>query len=86
MALGGGSPAINAGSNTLALTTDQRGPGFARTVGAGTDIGAFEFGAGIVLPAAIPTPTVAPGLLGMMSALLAALGFAGLRRRRSPRS
>ena len=36
------SPAINAGSNLGGLTTDQRGEGFDRTVGAGTDIGAFE--------------------------------------------
>ena len=38
----GGSPAINAGNNPGFATTDQRGPGFARTVGLGTDIGAFE--------------------------------------------
>src|SRR5262249_11070242 len=45
-----GSPAIDAGTNFNGLTTDQRGPGFARTVdisaisnaGDGTDIGAFE--------------------------------------------
>jgi len=41
-----GSPAINAGSNTLAnnatLTTDQRGAGFARIVNTTVDIGAFE--------------------------------------------
>ncbi len=36
------SPAINAGSNPMSLTTDQRGSGFVRTFGAGTDIGAFE--------------------------------------------
>ncbi len=43
------SPAINAGSNALAvdgnnqpLTTDQRGTGFARIRGATVDIGAFE--------------------------------------------
>ena len=36
------SPAIDAGSNPNDLTTDQRGEGFARTVGDGTDIGAFE--------------------------------------------
>ncbi|PYT00342.1 MAG: hypothetical protein DMF63_07150 [Acidobacteria bacterium] len=49
-ALIGGSPAINAGRNSLAigpdgnpLTTDQRGPGYPR-IGAGTvDIGSFEF-------------------------------------------
>lgn len=36
------SPAIDAGSNLQNLTTDQRGEGFARTVGDGTDIGAYE--------------------------------------------
>ena len=36
------SPAIDAGSNLNDLATDQRGEGFDRTVGAGTDIGAFE--------------------------------------------
>jgi hypothetical protein len=43
------SPAINAGNNSLAgdtsgnpLTTDQRGAGFARIVGAAVDIGAYE--------------------------------------------
>jgi hypothetical protein len=44
-----GSPAIDAGSNALAvdangnpLTTDQRGPGFVRLSGAAVDIGAVE--------------------------------------------
>jgi hypothetical protein len=41
-ALLAGSPAINAGSNPLGLATDQRGDGFPRAVGAGTDMGAFE--------------------------------------------
>jgi len=36
------SPALNAGSNPLNLTTDQRGTGFPRVVGAAADIGAFE--------------------------------------------
>ncbi len=40
-ALPAGSPAIDAGSNPDSLTTDQRG--LTRPVGAGTDIGAFEF-------------------------------------------
>jgi hypothetical protein len=49
MALLAGSPAINAGNNSLArdadgnpLTTDQRGPGFARIVNGIVDIGAYE--------------------------------------------
>jgi len=37
-----GSPAINAGSNTLGLTNDQRGGGFPRAFGGGVDIGAVE--------------------------------------------
>jgi len=37
-----GSPITDAGSNPLALATDQRGAGFPRTVGSGTDIGAME--------------------------------------------
>ena len=41
-----GSPAINAGSNPNELATDQRGEGFDRTAGEGTDIGAFEVQAG----------------------------------------
>jgi hypothetical protein len=48
-----GSPALNAGSNALAvdlsqqpLTTDQRGPGFPRIVGGKVDMGAFEGNAG----------------------------------------
>ena len=42
MALLTDSPAIDAGSNSLGLVTDQRGPGFPRAVGAGPDIGAVE--------------------------------------------
>ncbi len=49
-ALLAGSPAINAGSNPLNLTTDQRGSGFARSNGT-TDIGAFE-----VQPTTPPPP------------------------------
>ncbi len=52
IALEPGSPAINAGSVSLAvdpttglpLTTDQRGPGFPRTANGTVDIGAFELG------------------------------------------
>ncbi|MCW5578253.1 MAG: hypothetical protein KIS89_06400, partial [Dokdonella sp.] len=36
------SPARDAGSNADALAYDQRGAGFARSVGGGPDIGAFE--------------------------------------------
>lgn len=37
------SPAIDKGSNPLALATDQRGDGFPRMLGAAVDIGAYEF-------------------------------------------
>jgi hypothetical protein len=40
-----GSPAIDAGNNAIippGVTTDQRGPGFARIAGGTVDIGAFE--------------------------------------------
>jgi hypothetical protein len=40
------SPAIDAGNNTTNKTTDQRGTGYARVVGAHADIGAFERQAG----------------------------------------
>jgi uncharacterized repeat protein (TIGR01451 family) len=39
------SPALDSGSNPGNLTTDQRGAGFARTIGAATDIGALEIAA-----------------------------------------
>ncbi len=45
-ALLAGSPAIDAGSNPLALATDQRGAGFLRVQGAAADIGAYEVNAG----------------------------------------
>lgn len=49
------SPAINAGSNTLALGSDQRGTGFARVVGSQADVGAFEY-------APPPAPPAAPSV------------------------
>ena len=59
-----GSPAIDAGSNALAvdpstgqpLTTDQRGPGFLRILNGTVDIGAYEY-----LPAANDTVAVTWG-------------------------
>jgi len=43
------SPARDKGSNSLTLVSDQRGTGFDRTVGAGTDIGAFEVQGSILI-------------------------------------
>ncbi|MFL5329378.1 MAG: beta strand repeat-containing protein [Gemmataceae bacterium] len=57
-ALLAGSPALNTGSNPDALTTDQRGTGFARTSGSGTDMGAFE-----AQVATAPAPTVSSVVL-----------------------
>jgi hypothetical protein len=42
MLIGSGSPARDSGNNALALLSDQRGVGFNRTIGGGTDIGAIE--------------------------------------------
>lgn len=42
-ALLAGSPAIDAGNNSLNLVSDQRGAGFPRVIGAAADIGAFEY-------------------------------------------
>jgi hypothetical protein len=58
-----GSPAINAGLNPAGLLTDQRGPGFVRTVGTGTDIGAFEvqsFSSPRPLPQPLPVVEIQP--------------------------
>jgi CSLREA domain-containing protein len=55
-ALLAGSPAIDHGSNPEGFFTDQRGFSFARLVGAGVDIGAFEF----VPPAVQPPPAGQP--------------------------
>ena len=50
-----GSPALDAGSNPFGLDTDQRGDGFDRTIGNGTDIGAFE-----VQTIVDPNPDITP--------------------------
>jgi hypothetical protein len=38
------SPAVDTGNNVAALPTDQRGPGYPRSINGKTDIGAFELG------------------------------------------
>ena len=84
-----GSPAIDKGSNPLALSFDQRGSGFARTAGVQTDIGAFE-----VQSAAPPPPPPGSGVtaniptlsqwgLVLLNAMLAGWAVvAGFGRRR----
>lgn len=78
MALSAGSPALDMGINPKGYTSDQRGTGFPRAVGAAPDIGAFE---GIAAPAAAaaPAPALSVWALGMLVSLL---GFIGWRRRR----
>jgi len=58
-ALAAGSPAIDAGNNLAGLATDQRGPPFARSVGAKPDIGAFESQS-----TAPPAGSIGPGFTG----------------------
>jgi len=78
-----GSPAVDTGNNVGSYASDQRGLGFARTVGGNTDIGAFEgtIGPAPVVPNAKPVPALGPWMLGLLSALLGALGFWRRRRR-----
>lgn len=77
------SIAIDAGNNAANLPSDQRGPGFARVVGAAADIGAFEFdaqrGDGT---ARIPVPTLSQWGIALLCACLGALGMRASRRRR----
>lgn len=83
-ALQAGSPAINAGTNAGALANDARGTGYARVVGASADIGAFEFGAGVVVTAAPTLPVPTTGLTALLTSMLGVLvtAFGALRRRR----
>jgi len=77
-----GSPAIDAGSNPLSLTTDQRGAGFPRTIGAGTDIGAYERDTTPPPPVSNqPIPTLSEYALWLLALLTAGAGALALRRR-----
>jgi predicted outer membrane repeat protein len=78
-----GSQLINNGSNAAAgsLTTDQRGSGFARITDGTVDIGAAEFGSGVVVPQARSEPVPALPTIGL-AALAGLMAFAasfGLR-------
>jgi hypothetical protein len=83
-ALLAGSPAINAGSNPLNLTTDQRGAGFPRVVGPAADMGAYEFTPEAPPPVVAPTaaiPTLSEYALALLALALAGLGAVLIRRR-----
>jgi hypothetical protein len=75
------SAAIDAGNNASGLPSDQRGPGFARVVGAAADIGAFEFdasaGDGI---ARVPVPAFSGWAAALLLACIGALGIRAARR------
>jgi hypothetical protein len=60
LALLPGSPAIGRGSNPLELATDQRGPGFPRSVGGAVDMGAFQLQVSQPPPPAPTTPLPPP--------------------------
>ncbi|MGH8091298.1 MAG: IPTL-CTERM sorting domain-containing protein, partial [Rudaea sp.] len=79
MGLLAGSPALGVGINPNAYANDQRGPGFPRTVGGLTDIGAFQ-GTVAAAAAKIPAPTLSIWGLGLLATLF---GWLGLRRARS---
>jgi hypothetical protein len=72
-----GSAAQDEGSNSTGLLTDQRGAGFPRTVGAGTDVGAFEIQGG---PQVTEVPTLSGWALMALAAALSALAWMALRR------
>lgn len=74
-----GSPAVGAGNNLENFDYDQRGQGFPRTVGIGTDIGAYE--GTVKKPEAAPVPALGPWMLGALSAFVGLLGFLRGRRR-----
>ena len=80
-ALKTGSPAIDTGSNVINLIYDQRGAGFPRTAGAGTDIGAYERAASAKISAA-PVPALSERALGLLALFVLFAGFHSLRRRR----
>jgi hypothetical protein len=75
-----GSPAIDQGNNVESFEFDERGPGFPRTTGAATDIGAVE---GAIAPPNQAVPALGPWLLALLSATLGVFGLRSQRRRRA---
>lgn len=78
------SPAVDTGANPLALAYDQRGEPFARSHGAGTDIGAYELQAPPQV--ATPVPALSGGMAAWMATLLAAFAVAVRARIRTRRN
>lgn len=75
MALALGSPAVDAGSNPMALAFDQRGSGHPRGMGAAADVGAFE---GVLIPS-VAVPGLSTWLASWLSLLLAGIAAFSLR-------
>lgn len=74
------SPAYAAGLNPLGFATDQRGPGFPRTIELRTDIGAYQAPTGSALIFRVP---ILDRLgLGLLAVALAMGGVVALHRRR----
>ncbi len=75
------SIAIDAGNNASDLSSDQRGPGFARVVGAAADIGAFEFnGSAGDATAHVPVPASSGWAIALLLACLGVFGARALPR------
>jgi len=77
-ALSPSSPALDRGSNPNALATDQRGVGYVRDAGPGTDIGAYEAQGQGTEPVALPGLRSWGALA--LAAILALLGVHRVRR------
>lgn len=82
-ALAPGSVAIDAGNNLSNLSSDQRGPGYARVVGAAADIGAFELGATAADAIADPVPALSTWTTLFLAAIIALGGMCAARARRN---
>lgn len=79
-AIDASSPAYASGANPLGLPTDQRGPGFPRTIDGRTDIGAYQAPTGSALLFRVPLMDRAG--LWLLAMALALGGLLGLHRRR----
>lgn len=78
MALLPASPALDAGSNPMAMAFDQRGPGYPRVLGSAADIGAFE---GSLAPF-VSVPALSARMAAWLALLLAGFAAFSLRAAR----